>query len=153
MADPRYSFVVPLTDLEGVPSPPPPQGSRFFHFHIQHFRNVTTLGVSAPPGGRRPLTRNPGSVTGFWKILPRVFQAVFLISTTCPKQRPEHWRIHRGPLARHPLPPRVKILSFQHTIFSKYSRFGSRPRLTRFAPLTGNPGSATAEQVYIAAPH
>ena len=46
------------------PSSPPPQGSRFFHFDIQNFWNVTASGVGAPPlRGRHPPTGNPGSAT------------------------------------------------------------------------------------------
>ena len=49
---------------------PPPQGSRFFRFDIQSFRNVTALGVIAP------LLRGPRLL---WEILdpPLIF----------------HWRI------------------------------------------------------------
>ena len=39
----------PLADLGGVPGARPPYGSRFFHFDIQNFRNVTASGVHAPP--------------------------------------------------------------------------------------------------------
>ena len=41
--------------IQGVPpGHTPPQGSRFFRFHIQNFRNVAALGVGAPPRGWRP---------------------------------------------------------------------------------------------------
>ena len=40
----------------------PPQGSRFFRFDIQNFRNVTASGVHAPPmRSTPPLRGNPGS--------------------------------------------------------------------------------------------
>ena len=42
-------------------------------------------------------------------------------------------------------PPRVQILSFQHTKFSKHNCLGSqRSSLRSRRPPTGNPGSATA---------
>ena len=41
---------------------PPPQGSRFFRFDIQNFRNVAASGVGAPPYEvGAPPTGNPGS--------------------------------------------------------------------------------------------
>ena len=47
-----------VADPGGVPpvrTPlPPPQGSRFFHFDIQNFRNVAASGVGAPLRGWRP---------------------------------------------------------------------------------------------------
>ena len=51
-----------LADLGGVPgAPSPPQGSRFFCFDIQNFRNVTASGVHVPPHASP--TENPGSAT------------------------------------------------------------------------------------------
>ena len=45
---------------------PPPQGSRFFRFDIQNFRNVAALGVGAPPTRLAPPpTGNPGSAAGY----------------------------------------------------------------------------------------
>ena len=42
----------------------PPQGSRFFHFDTQKFRNVTASGVHAPlRGPRSPPAGNPRSAT------------------------------------------------------------------------------------------
>ena len=42
------------------------------------------------------------------------------------------------------MPPKVQILSFRHTKFSKHTCLGSQCSPTRFTPLpTGNPGSAT----------
>ena len=41
----------------------PPQGSRFFRFDIQMFRNVAASGVGAPLRAGRPPTGNPGSAT------------------------------------------------------------------------------------------
>ena len=61
---------------------PLPQGSGFFYFDIQNFRNVTASGVNAPPlRGRRlpPPVGNPGSTTGLFskmthKILPFILK-------------------------------------------------------------------------------
>ena len=55
--------LIPLADLGGVPGARP-RGSRFFHFDIQNFRNVTTSGVHGPSTrSTPPLTGNPGSAT------------------------------------------------------------------------------------------
>ena len=43
---------------------PPPQGSRFFCFDIQNFRNIAASGVGTPLRGWRPPMGNPGSATG-----------------------------------------------------------------------------------------
>ena len=40
--------MVLIADLGGVPGARPTQGSRFFRFDIQNFRNVTASGVHAP---------------------------------------------------------------------------------------------------------
>ena len=51
-----------LADLGGpARRTPPPQGSRFFHFDIQNFRNVTALGV--PMRSTPPPMGTPGSAT------------------------------------------------------------------------------------------
>ena len=62
------------------------------------------------------------------------FTALFLLNCiggsrggTCPAQRP----------------PRVQIILFRHTNFSKHNRLGSPRPPTRSTPPTGNPGSAT----------
>ena len=48
-----------------------PQWSRFFHFDIQHFQNVTTSGVKTPPlRSKLPLSGNPGSTTTTFPIVP-----------------------------------------------------------------------------------
>ena len=44
-----------VADPGGVPPARAPQGSRFFHFDIQIFRNVAASGVGAPLRGWRPL--------------------------------------------------------------------------------------------------
>ena len=51
-----------LADPGGVPDARP-QGSRFFHFDIKKFQNVTASGVHAPLRGQRPPAGNPGSAT------------------------------------------------------------------------------------------
>ena len=38
-----------LANLGGMPGTCPHQGSRFFHFDIQNFRNITTSGIHDPP--------------------------------------------------------------------------------------------------------
>ena len=51
-----------VADSGGVPpAHAPPEGSRFFRFDIQNFRNVAASGVGAPLRGWRPPTGNPGS--------------------------------------------------------------------------------------------
>ena len=52
-----------LADQRGAQCTPP-QGSQFFHFDTQNFRNVTALGVHTPPYEvHAPYTGNPGSAT------------------------------------------------------------------------------------------
>ena len=53
-----------MADLGGGPGacPPTPQGSRFFHFDIQSFRNVTASGVAPPP----PPTRSTSPYGKSW---------------------------------------------------------------------------------------
>ena len=58
---------VALADLGGarpVRAPPPPYGSRFFHFDMQNFRNVAASGVHGPSYEvHAPPMGNPGSAT------------------------------------------------------------------------------------------
>ena len=55
-----------LADLGGARPARPPQGSQFFRFDIQNFRNVTASGVHTPSyevHAPPPPTGNPGSAT------------------------------------------------------------------------------------------
>ena len=58
------SMRLALADLRGA-CLAPPQGSRFFPFDIQNFRNVTASGVGGPcyEVNAPPHTGNPGSAT------------------------------------------------------------------------------------------
>ena len=53
---------IAVADQGGAAGTCPPQGSRFFRFDIQIFRNVAALGVGAPLRGWRSPMGNPGSV-------------------------------------------------------------------------------------------
>ena len=46
----------------------PPKGSRFFHFDIQNFQNLTALGVNSPLWGWFPPMGNFGSATDYEHI-------------------------------------------------------------------------------------
>ena len=54
--------------IQGHAQHMPPQGSRFFHFDIQNFRNVTALGDSVPIWGRRPLLWEILDLPLFWYL-------------------------------------------------------------------------------------
>ena len=61
-------LAISLADVGGVPGARP-QGSRFFRFDIQNFRNVTASGVHAPPP-----TGNPGSALNLIPLF--IFKAI-----------------------------------------------------------------------------
>ena len=45
----KFKAYPSLADVRGTPGVPPTYRSRFFHFEMQNFRNVATLGVHGPP--------------------------------------------------------------------------------------------------------
>ena len=66
----EYARSLTLADLGGrARRAPPPQGSQFFRFDIQNFRNVTASGVHTPSYEvHAPPTGNPGSATDWYII-------------------------------------------------------------------------------------
>ena len=60
-----------------------PQGSRFFRFDIQNFRNVTASGVHAPLRGPRPPTGNPGMGTAVIRNTYDMYGGHLFYAVTC----------------------------------------------------------------------
>ena len=57
------TYLDTLADPGGALPARAPQGSRFFRFDIQIFRNIAASGVGAPHEVGAPTTGNPGSAT------------------------------------------------------------------------------------------